>query len=218
MAEEKKNEIAKLGELAPSKYDDSVFDEIAKSGDFLPRLQLMTANSGPVKDGEFSVNHYAMVDNGNLIDLGKEVDVAVIAWRPKALDTSENIGSFEPESELYQQIKEKSKISNSGCMYGPEFLCYIGSRKAFVTFFMGSKSARKTANKVKSFVKKFATLKSVKIDNKKYTWFAPSVTKCSSEFPLPPLDELTDKVDKFNNPQSADVKKADSSDSGDRAR
>lgn len=212
------NPLAKMGDLAPSKYDDNVFKDLSKSADFLPRLQLMTSQSGPVKDGEFSANHYAIVDSGELIDLGKEVDVAVLAWRPKTLDTNENVASFDPESALFQKIREQAKMKDSGCMYGLEFLMYVGSKKQFVTFFMGSKSARRSANKVKQYIQDFATLKSIKVDNNKHQWFTPSVHKCSAQFPLPNFDEVKKEVDKFNNPQDSNVEAEASGVEEDRAR
>lgn len=218
MAEEK-NQLAKIEGLAPSKYDDGVFKDLSKSADFLARIQLMTANSGPVSDGEFPVNHYAIVDSGELIDLGKEVDVAVLAWRPKTLDTNENVASFDPESDLFQTIKKEAKIKNSGCMYGLEFLLYVGSKKQFVTFFMGSKSARRSANKLKQFIHSFATLKAIKVDNKKYQWFTPSIHKCSTPVPLPDIEEVKKEVEKFNNPEDSNVDAGESSDdSEERAR
>jgi hypothetical protein len=85
-------------------------------------------------------------------------------------------------------------------MYGPEFLLYIPSVEDFATFFCGSKSARREAPNIKKLMTKPATFKSKKISNKRYTWFGPCVTTCSTPFAPPSLEELQEKVNKFNNP------------------
>ena len=74
------------GEIAVP--DDDVFKAATKSGDYLPRLQLLTSNSEIVKDGKFPMNHFAIVRDQNNQDIGESVDVLVVAWRAKAIENT----------------------------------------------------------------------------------------------------------------------------------
>lgn len=205
----------------PSKYDDDAFSKMASTG-FLPRLQLMTSNSEACKSGEFPTNHYAQVNDSQNLDLGKSVDCLILSWRPKALDMNgeDIVASFDPESDSYADIQKRSEEPNSGCMWGPEFLVYIPQTKAFATFFMGSKSARRVAPAVKGLMYKAATLDSKKVETTKFTWFVPDVTPCQSPFDAPDMDEIKEQVEKFQNPPEPAVEVAgddDGEDGSDRA-
>lgn len=195
--------------LTPSKYSDNDFDKTASGGGgFLPRIQLLTSNSQQCKSGEFPINHYAAVDGQTYNDLGKNVDVLIVDWRPKALEVGENVISvFDPNDAEFQRIQEKSAEADSGCMYGPEFLVYVPSMKGFGTFFMGTKSARREAGNVKSKMHKAATLGSQKIETSKYSWFAPKVSACSTPFDPPSGEELSEVIEKFRNPPKNEVEK-----------
>ena len=198
-----------------AKYDDSIFDSVSKAGDYLPRLQLMTANSDPCKAGEFPVNNYAVVDGNSLIDLGNQVDVLNVAWRPKALEMGEEvISAFDPKDKEFARIQEKSMTPNSGCMFGPEFLVWIPQIKKWATFFMGSKSARRESPNVKSKMRQAVTLKSKKIESPKYTWFAPLATACSTPFDLPAVEEIQEQANKFMNPPATEIEKVDEATEG----
>lgn len=192
-----------------AKFDDEVFNKM-KSGDFLPRLQLMTANSDKCKSGEFTINHYAFIRDQNFQDLGETVDVLIITWRPKALEIGDEVLSvFDPEHEEFARIQEKSAEANSGCMYGPEFLVYIPQINEFATFFCGSKSSRREAPNIRALMTKPATLKSRYVETKKYKWYTPAVTPCSTPFNPPDMEALKKVVDKFNNPPKFEKEVAD---------
>lgn len=195
-----------LGDLPVSKYSDDDWDATASSAAFLPRVQLLTSNSTKCKSGEFPTNHYALVQDQRHDDLGGNVDVLVVTWRPKALETGEAVISvFDPNDAEFQRIQEKSAERDSGCMFGPEFLIWVPSVKSFATFFMGTKSARREAGAVKARLKKAATLGSQKIENKKYTWFAPQVSACSTPFDMPTQEALLTAVEQFQNPPKSDI-------------
>ena len=205
------NPLANIDSLV--KHDVSVFKDITKSGDYLPRIQLMTSASDKCKDGSFPINHYALVKDQAFKDVGDAVDVLVLTWRPKALEIGEEVISvFDPKHPEFMRIQEKSSQPNSGCMFGPEFLLYIPSQKEFATFFCGSKSARREAPILESLVTKPATLKSRLIDNKKYKWQAPAVVPCSTPFELPTMESIKDVVSKFNNPPVTSVEIAEEGD------
>ena len=205
-----KQELVKaddVGSLVPAnKYDDKAFDAAASSTAFLPRLQLNTASSKLCKAGKFPINHYALVRDQKNDDLGENLDVFIADWHPKALETGDAvISDFDPESDEFARIQKKSFLKNSGCMFGPEFLCWIPSIKTFATFFMGTKSARREAGNVKSRLHKAATLGSQFCKNKDFEWYAPECSACSTPFEMPEKTVLLEAVEKFRNPPKSDV-------------
>jgi len=211
-------ELANVVDVASlQKYDDKTFDGMSSST-FLPRLQLMSASSDMCKQGKFPINHYAQITGQTYTDVGAEVDVLVIAWRPKAMKIGEDIiVSHNPDCELFKQIERESEGKDSGCMYGPEFLVYIASTKKFATLFLGSKSARREGNNVRARLGKAATMKSQFIEWKSYKWQAPTCIACNTPFDLPSTEEIVAEAEKFNNPtEGVEQEKAPSS--SERAR
>jgi len=193
-----------------AKYSDDIFASTTKSGDYLPRLQLLTSASEKCKSGEFPINHYAVIRDQIFDDLGEAVDILVVTWRPKALEIGDEVISvFKPEHPEFKRIQDKSGEQDSGCMYGPEFLVYIPAKKVFATFFCGSKSSRREAPAIKALLTKAATLKSKKIETKRYTWFAPAVVGCSTPFETPNIEDLKKAVEKFNNPPETVIETVD---------
>ena len=192
--------------------DADALAKVTTSGDYLPRLQLMTSNSDKCKQGDFPINHYAMIRDQTFTDLGTDVDVLVIAWRPKALEIGEElISSYDPDCETFKSIESRSAQQNSGCMFGPEFLVYIPEQRAFATFFMGSKSARKEAPNVHAKLQKSGTLSSKLIETTKFKWQAPLMKGCSTPIDLPDKVDIDEQVQKFLNPKESDLEIADDS-------
>lgn len=195
------------------KYDDSSFDKVA-SGTFLPRVQLMIANSAQCKSGEFPINHYALVNNNNFIDLGATVDVMPICFRPKALNMKEDvIAVYDVEDEQFQKIQQiaDSGEADSGCMYGPEFLIWVPSKETFATLFLGSKTARNEAATIRGRIGKGMTLKSREINPKKsaYSWYGMSPVPCTTPFTLPDENLIIEEANRFNNPPKVEVEKVE---------
>lgn len=205
---------------ALQKYDDKAFDASSSGGKYLPRLQLMTSNSEKCKDGSFPINNYAFFVGDSPIDVGKEVDILVIAWRPKAIEMGEAVITvYDHTNPEFARISAKSGEKDSGCMFGPEFLVYVPSQKKFATFFCGSKSSRKEAPAIKGLMQSAATLKSKKIETPKYTWFAPFAVPCSTPFDIPAMEDILVEVEKFNNPPASEIEKAPAAaETGGRAR
>lgn len=206
-----------VGELGIQKYDDSMFDKVA-ANKYLARIQFMSSASEPCKDGSFPVNHYALYKSKTPIDLTAEVTVLVVSWRPKALRMGDSVlAYYDVENEEFKKIVEESANQDSGCMYGPEFLCYIPSLKEFATFFMGSKSARNESPNMKALIGKGAILRSQKLQNKKYTWQSPQVVGCSTPFELPAIEEIKKIAEQFSNPPTNEVETVEEG-ASDRAR
>jgi len=202
-------DLSSITEGAVQKYDDNDFDAIASAG-YLARLQLMTSNSAQCKSGAFPINHYALVSGQSYQDLGESLDILVIAWRPKALDTSDGvITAYDKEDKEFQRIVAASDVKDSGCMFGPEFLVYIPSIKEFATFFFGSKSGRREAPAVRGRMHKAATMKAQECKGKSHTWFSPTTMPCTTPFEQPDMDKLQEELQKFNNPPKSEIETAE---------
>jgi len=211
------------------KSDQDVFDDFVSSGDYLPRIQLMTGNSGLVQQGHASVGEYAFITGKDDYEcLGKEIDVLVCSWRLKAMEISDDaiISVYDVSDPNFMKIKALAGVKDSGCMCGIEFLLWIAPIQKFATFYMASKSAARVAKQVRSYIDEEnnqpgpATLKAVLIETKKYKWHAPVVTSCSTPFNNPDQETFLKNLDKFQNPadESGGAEKAPAIEEGGRER
>jgi hypothetical protein len=197
------------------KYDAAIFDEVSKSSDFLPRLQLYGSNSEMVKNGTIPMAHWGLQHDASRIDdLGKQVDIAVLSWRPKAMRIDKAAGVvssyFDIRNPEFEKVKAESNTQDSGCMYGPEFLTWLPVKAAFATLYMGSKTARRESPRLLPLIGKAATLNSKLIKGTRFTWHGPTVIACTT--PLSVMfdaEELAEQVDKFNNPKESVIEKAE---------
>lgn len=192
------------------KYGTEVADALTKSG-FLPRLQLMTGNSKQCKSGKFPVNKYALISGQEHIEVGEPIDVLVLVWRPKAIDTGsdEMIISHDIEAAEFKRIQEESDVKDSGCMYGQEYLVYLPSHEQFATFFMGTKTSRRESPNMLALCQKAATLSAQEIKTKKYNYYSPAVVKCSTVFKLPSKEDCLEQIAEFNNPKIQEVERVE---------
>lgn len=200
---------------------DADFDAIAKSSDFLPRLQLFTkgkaVNKKLVGPGNFGIP----VSDEEVNDLGDVIDILLLARRPKAVDLKdkENIVTvYDVNDPEFKRIQTQSAEKDSGCMYGPSFLVYERSTGQFLEFFCGTKSARMEAKKLYAFLPLSpadiernpalvnekphdaipVTMKSKLIEKGTYSWHVPVAIRCSTPFTsLPPGDMIVAQVQKF---------------------
>jgi len=221
MSDEETNQLAELEKnVKLDKYDDTNFEMVASSSKFLPRLQLCTSRTEAVEDGLISANHYGIVKGKkNIVDAGEEVDCLVVSWRPKALELgAETVSCYDPAHPEFQRIQERAdNEKESGCMYGPEFLLWLPECSEFVTFFMGSISSRNEAKSLKALMRNSATLKSQKIETKKYKWFAPLCVPHNLPIsPMPGAGQFEKVVNTFLNP-TVSVEKASDEDESDEA-
>jgi hypothetical protein len=171
---------------------------------------LYGSNSDACKMGLVPMGTYGLVTGKNITQLGNEVDVLVISWRPTAIDMrgEETVtSSHDPNDPAFKDIANRAdNESDSGCAYGVEFLIYVPAAKKFATYLMGSKSARREAPALKGKMSSAATLKVDLASNKRYKWHVPVVTACSTPFDIPALEELKEKAETFNNPPKEAVK------------
>ena len=205
---------------------DELFEAIKSSQAYLPRLQLMTANSEKCKSGEFPINHYARVHDSDFRDLGATVDVLIIAFRPLAIETTvegdvitcldPKVVDGKPTGNFARIQKEADKPGMNGCMYGPQFLVWVPSAQEFMTYYMASKTARRASSQVKARMKDSATLGSQKIEGKEFTWYGPTCQACSTPFEMPTAEEVQEAVQPFLNPPEPEVTVADAGEEGTR--
>lgn len=205
------------GDLIPSDSynagDDSGVLAVASAngGGFLPRLQLYGGTSGPCKEGKIGMGHFGIVRAKETIeDLGKEVNVLVVASKPQAMRITEGkvLTYFDHTSPEFKQIQDESADMNSGCMFGPVFLLYVPAAKTFVTYFMQSKTARRVAGDLHALTRKSATIKGELIKTAKHSWHGPKVTPNSSPIELPELAEIQEQAEKFLGQKSSSTVKA----------
>lgn len=197
--------------LAAQAKFDAGFDDLATSSKFLPRLQLFTSNSEAVQMGQIPLAHYGLVKGKNSItDLGKTVLVMPLAWRPKAIDSKANpvVAYHKADDERFKEIVKRANANpNSGCLYGPEFLVWL-PEKGFVTFLMGSKSARNEAAAVRACMNKAMVLSANLIQTKDYRWHAPKAEMALQGIEAPPEDRKDEAILEFLNPEDVIAEEA----------
>lgn len=195
----------------PQDQGDDLFDALANSGKYLPRLQMFGSKSDAVGAGKIGMAHYGLVTGkDNITDLGEEVNVIAAAWRPKALDTSGDdvINSHDHTDPEFKRIQEASETKDSGCMYGPEFLVWIPAIKKWAGLFMSSKTARREAPAIRDRIGKPSTLGTEFIKTKKYSWHGIVCKPCSTPFDVPSDEATADQVERFLNPPVEEVAEA----------
>jgi hypothetical protein len=230
-----KNEIAVL-DLAglPSTQigGDDIYDSLAKSAEFLGRLQLYSKGKA-IDKGLVPPGHYGIPQSGEEITgLGNSIDLLVLARRPKAMDMTDTealIVSYNNESPEFKRIAAQSMEKESHCMYGPSFLVIERSTGQFLEFFCGSKSTRAEAKKIYPFLPITAqdikargltdvephgplplTLKSKLVEKGPYSWFVPVVVKCSAPFTkLPANEKIIAEIVKFIAPKEDAVERVE---------
>lgn len=233
------NQLALVGLNLPSTElaDDGVFNDLAKSNEFLSRLQLYTKGSAVnrklIGPGEFGIPE----SDDSIIGLGETVDVIALARRPKAMDMSDKeaiIVSYDAKSPAFTEIKVRSNEPDSGCMWGVSFLFIERTTGRLVEFFCGTKSTRSEAGKIYPFLPLSAdqlkakeaagedvtglephgplslTMKSKLVETAKYSWHVPVVVPCSTPFTrIPQVEVINDAVNKFLTVKDGGVQKAD---------
>lgn len=201
-------------------YTDDTFGGISGTRfNFHPRLQLFTSNSEQVKDGSVPLANFGLIVGKDAKPkvLGTSVPVVPLAWRAKAMFVKSDppLTYHNPQSQEFKDIRASAdRDSNSGNMYGPEFLMWIPSEKTFATFFMGSKTARNEAPAIRSMLPtaegrlRLGVLTAKFIKTKDYSWHGPVFTPSAQSFEEPPVDVLEQTVADFLNPQDSVVKQA----------
>lgn len=191
--------------------DLKTFNEVASGSNYFPRLQLFTSQSKPCKSGAFPVNHYGLVrSKDQMVDLGVELFCIPLSYRFKAMDTTTEpvIVSFDPHSETFAQLREKSDIKDSGCVFGVEFLVWIPSEATYATLYLNSKTSRKEGDNVRLLLGKSMKLGSRFIETKKFSWQAIVALSSPIEVESPDHEEAAEAVNRFLSEKPTEVELA----------
>jgi hypothetical protein len=204
---------------------DDHFADLAKSADFLARLQLFTKGKAINRKLVGLGNYGIPISDEEVNDLGDTIDIVPLARRPKAIDMTDNeaiIVNYDPDSDEFKRIAAASLEKESHCMYGPSFLVFERSTGSFLEFFCGNQSSRREAKKIYPFLpltqadidaKAAAgqdvsglephgplplTLKSRLVEKGTYSWHVPVVVKCSDPFTnLPKMERIVKEMTAF---------------------
>jgi len=225
---------------------DDQFNELAKGGDYIGRMQLYTKSKVNAL-GLIAQGHYGIPESDQqIIDLGDTVIILPLARRPKAIDMSDMealVINYDMESEVFKAIVERSTQTNSHCQFGPSFLVYVPAEGRFVEFFCGNKSSRIEAKKLFFFLPlsqadidaKVAagndvsdwkphgpipvTLKTKFVENRKGAWHVPVVLPCTRPLEkLPSRERVVREIQRFLAPRDNGVEVVQDDASTDRAR
>ena len=214
------NELINYDELGIEQKDDKAVAELTKAGDYLPQVRVFGSESKIVKEGKFPMGHFGLYYSADKIaDLSDQVDVLVIAYRPRASIMTEDqpINYFDPDTDNFNKVKSKALEGVQGYMAGLEYLLWIPSVKQFAIFFMGSKTLRRESSNVRGFRGKAATLKIKLIKTAKYTWHGCETLSCDAPFDVPPNEKIKEVFEsKFSNAEDSSVSVTD--ESSDRVR
>ncbi len=203
---------------------DDQFAELAKSTEFIGRLQLYTKGKA-INKGQVRPGCYGIPEGEEVIDLGDTIDILPLGRRPKAIDMTDTdavIVNYDPESDEFKRIAAQSLEKESHCMYGPSFLVIERGTGRFLEFFCGSKSTRSEAKKLYPFLPLTTadiarqqaagndvdglvahgpmplTLKSRLVEKGTYSWHVPVVVKCGNPFTkMPTMQRLKKEMTTF---------------------
>lgn len=201
---------------------DDDFDSIAKSSDFLARLQLYTKGKAINKKLVLPGNYGIPVTDDEVTDLGDEIDILPLARRPKAIDlkdTENIVAVYDVNDPEFTRIQAQSAQKESGCMYGPSFLVFERSTGQFLEFFCGTKSSRTEAKRIFPYLPLSqamidanpnaasnqqphnampVTMKSRLVEKGQWSWHVPVAVKCSTPFSsLPSAKVIVEEIKKF---------------------
>ena len=204
-------------------------DDVSQSQDFLPRIQLITKGKY-VDMQKIPPGHWGIPLKGDdITDLGESVDLLPFAARSKALDVSDKeaiVAVYDVEDPEFQRIRTAPK--NTGCMWGPSFLVLERSTGKLYELFLGNKSGRAEAGKMKPFLpvegRPYPLPCTVNIRYKKgkdYGWHVPVIIKCSEPFDpekcVPP-EKVLKEIEKFMHPEEGTKKAEEATTKNRRAR
>lgn len=172
--------------------------------DYFSRVQLCTSASDACKEGKVPINNYALFKGRNPEQvLGPNVEVVPVLFRATAMSTGDDLViTHDRNSSEFQRIVAESSVPDSGCMFGPEFLCWLPAVEGFATVFFGSKTARNVAPWMHEGMGTVMTLGSKLIQTKKYKYFGMDVNPSTLELASAPDKEaLEEACKKFKEDQ-----------------
>lgn len=214
------NETTELQEVAPTDIaplDMDALNVVSKAGSWLPRCQFFSGKTKEVQEKKIEANHFAIIRDKKMTDLGERFECLVIYARAKAMRFGEKIITcFDPKPDpatrqatgIFADIMTTAESSNDeeklSNMYGPEYLLWVPGQ-GFCTFFMGTKSARRESQHLTGLVGGAATISSKLAKTKKYSWYTPQIDKSAGTFDIPSREEIAAEALKFKNEKGSEV-------------
>lgn len=223
------NNLATMADLYTQEVDNQDVTSMTKTGDYLPRIQVMGSNSNPVKEDKIPQGVFGIFyGTSQLRNLGKEFEMLSVAMRPKAMRVGGTpdgnpISFFDRNSLEFQQIVKEAANKDSGCIYGPDFLVWVPAENTFAELFCSNPTMRNAAPDLLKLMEKERTpegrikygpavaLVRIKyIKNKKFSWHGGEFLPLSTPLKNPADADLWQKqlqieVTKFRNPPTKQV-------------
>jgi len=202
IATKTENENLLPATLQPS-GDLESFSEVSSTQAFTPYIQLMGSNSKIVKQGKFPMGHFALGVNQELKDLGDEFICLPIVWRSKAVRFNPLMMVYDVEDVDFQTLKAESAKKDPGCVYGPEFLLWLPDYNTLATYLLGSKTGRREAGNVYTFLGHACKMRSHFIDDKKsgFSWHGMKVDAFGGDISLPDWNAVMAQIESFKKPE-----------------
>jgi hypothetical protein len=211
------NDLTLFQDLGDS--DTTALARVSQGGGFLPRLQLFGGSSDACKEGLIGIGRHGLTrGKGAIEDLGKDVEVYVLAGRTKAIEFGEQVlVYYEDQSPEFLRIQEEADAKVKDRMYGSEYLMWVPAAKSHATYFMASPTARQAAPSVANCIKHGAILSSELIDNGKHKWHGPTCKRVETiTFEMPDFAEAKKQYDAFMNAKSSEVERVEETAERDR--
>lgn len=204
--------------VSTSKYgSESVFTDMAKAGDWLPRVQLNSFSTKAVQRGLLKAGTFTLhISKDNVQTLGEEFHCIPLSWRPKAVDTNSLQSFYNPASVAFKKVEEEAKKSrDSGCIFGPEFLLFIPQLNRFAQMMFSNVTMRNRAPLLLGLMGRSVTISAEVIENKKQQiWHGPVINECTMPLTCTMSQEefLKRKAEvetSFNNPSEVGVEEVE---------
>lgn len=222
------DDIASLIQTSERKHDLAKARDVVGGQNFLPYISLYGGSSKIVKEGKFTMGHFGLMKNSQLIDLGDNFIGLFCAWRAKAMQMRGKIKAyFDVDSVGFKDAERRSAGANSGFAYGSECLIYMPDH-GFVAYFLNNPTSRRESPNMlgpiddieETGIVPKLRIRSHLIDDGKNTWHGPSTEKYDLDIPIKmDLTKFQDVIREFNNPKDSvlELAETENEDADDRA-
>lgn len=189
----------------PAPTAPKIATDLGGSGIYLPYL-VITQGSSPLCAPPYSWNqgNFALKQSRSEVhNLGKELDVFICDWRPKAMfsDKSKNVikAIHDHQDPIFEEYKAKAEEKEKGYYWGYEFLLYHGTTGKFMTIYCNNPTLRRAAReKGFAYLHKKCILATKPIQDKDYSWWGIDLLPLTTAFDNPmDKDTVTAQINAF---------------------
>ena len=201
-------DLSEISNMLPSATPVDVAKELGSTTGFLPYLVIVQGQSN-LAAPPYSINqgHFALRRRKNDIeDMGAELDVYILDWRPKAMFSDRENNTIENqhdhENERFKEIQEAANVKVDGYFWGYEFLLLDCDSGEFMTLFCNNPTLRRASQEVLlPMIRNTVTIKAEPLDDGKYKWWGISCKESSAALKNElGQEELLEVVKNFKNP------------------